>query len=273
MPAKNLVGQKFGRLTALERVSDKYYGEYAKVVWKCICDCGSVKEVLADCLLSGNTKSCGCLANEIKHRTDNKYKKHGLHNTRLHKIWDGMKMRCYNPNHEAYFRYGGRGIFICDEWLNDDNGFQNFYNWAMLNDYSNTLTLDRINNNKGYSPDNCKWSTNSEQQHNRNDNVIITNGNKTQYIDEWMKETGLSRGAIKWRLKHWGNTEKLFIPAIKRKSPKQSGVKGVIWNDQVKQWFIYSTKNGKKHCYIGERKKLEDAIKFQKDYESNLEIK
>lgn len=153
---KNLVGMRFGNLTV-----SKYVGlqqSSRRAIWRCTCDCGESIETTTDLLNRGSVTSCGCRRKEGFHKT------HGGTHTRLYRIWKGMKNRCYNPKQSRYNIYGGRGITICDEWLND---FQVFRSWALTNGYQESLTIDRIDNDKGYNPDNCRWATYSEQIHNR----------------------------------------------------------------------------------------------------------
>lgn len=160
---KDLTGQRFGRLFVIEREGSD---NQKRVTWRCRCACGRETVVASSYLLSGNTKSCGCLRNEVLIKCSTK---HGKRHTRLYDVWRNMKGRCYNPKNRKYDRYGGRGITICDEWKND---FQTFYEWAMANGYDeNALfgecTLDRIDNQKGYSPDNCRWVGIKTQNNNR----------------------------------------------------------------------------------------------------------
>lgn len=159
---KDITGQKFGRLKALYFTkSIKTRGAY----YMCKCDCGNEIEVKATNLRNGNTKSCGCLKKEKNKKP--KYKKHGLCGTRLYRIYQGMKNRCYyNGDKYKKHLYQDRNIIVCDEWLGD-NGFINFYNWSMENGYNDNLTIDRINNDGNYEPSNCRWATKYEQTHNR----------------------------------------------------------------------------------------------------------
>ena len=149
----DLTGKTFGFWTVLE-----YAGNSR---WKCKCRCGTVANVDGYCLRNGGTKSCGCyqkIANGNDKRT------HGGTGTRLYRIFHKMKERCYRESNDNYRYYGGRGIPVCDEWLND---FQAFQEWALQNGYRDDLTIDRIDYNGNYEPANCRWITIQEQQKNR----------------------------------------------------------------------------------------------------------
>lgn len=158
----------------------------------------------SDLLKSGGVRSCGCLAKEIH---SIRCKELGLarathkkSNTRLYKIYSNMKDRCYNKNNYAYKDYGLRGITICKEWLEDFNAF---YEWAINNGYKDNLTIDRRDNNSGYSPNNCRWITRTEQCLNTRYNKVITYNNKTQTLKEWTDELRLPYSKI-WERLHRG---------------------------------------------------------------------
>ena len=164
----DLTGQKFHRLTVIKRHPEN--NKQNKPMWVCKCDCGQIVVVTGSDLKSGNTKSCGCWDKEVGR---NKLTTHGYSKTRLYQIWSNMKDRCYNPNNKRYEDYGGRGIFVCDEWRHD---FMAFRGWAYQNGYDDTApfgqcTIDRANNNDGYTPYNCVWSTLRQQAHNKRNTI------------------------------------------------------------------------------------------------------
>lgn len=145
-------GQRYGRLVTICDTGDKAGHHH---IWLCQCDCGNTTRVVSN-HLGKSTNSCGCLALE-KHRT------HNMSNSRIYNIWTLMKQRCNNPDVAGYKNYGGRGITYCEEWEH----FESFYEWAMNNGYDDSLTIDRIDNDGNYEPQNCRWTTHTVQSNNR----------------------------------------------------------------------------------------------------------
>ena len=156
----DLYGKKFGKLTVLDRAENSNNG-HAR--WLCICECGNKTIVTSDSLRSGKTVSCGCHGKQML-REKGRRTTHGLRNHKLYGVWRSMKERCTLETHKYYKDYGGRGIKVCKLWMND---FQSFYVWAMSNGYKEGLTIDRIDNNKGYEPSNCRWVTMAIQNKNK----------------------------------------------------------------------------------------------------------
>lgn len=185
---QSMVGQRYGRLI-VERISDKR-GKQGHILAECVCDCGNRTIVSISKLNSGHTRSCGCLEAEGNNYT------HRMSNTRIYKIWKGIKTRCYNPNANTYSYYGGRGIKMCDEWLND---FMAFYEWAINNGYTDELSIDRIDPDGDYSPYNCRWITMQEQQRNKSNTIHIYYNDDLYTIGELAEYYGCTYKDLKYR--------------------------------------------------------------------------
>lgn len=152
-----MIGEKFGLLTVLSREgSDKKRNAF----WRCQCSCGATCVTAGYRLRNGETKSCGCLKST---RLAERNRSHGLSHTRLYTIWANMRARCERKNHPQHSDYGDRGIYVCSEW----KSFEKFYSWSIENGYRPNLTIDRIENDGPYSPDNCRWATHDQQQENK----------------------------------------------------------------------------------------------------------
>lgn len=160
----NIAGQVFGRLTALFKLDEKH--KTGQTLWRCVCQCGNEVDVPVSRLVKGNKKSCGCLVVDTARLTSTK---HGMRNTKLYSIWESMRKRCYDVNHDSYEHYGKSGITVFEEWNNNSSSF---FKWAESNGYRDGLSLDRICNGKGYYPDNCRFINKTSQGLNKNITTI-----------------------------------------------------------------------------------------------------
>ena len=208
----DLTGQRFGRLTVLKRSSKICTPNGTRrVYWDCICDCGNPATVSSHELRSGKSKSCGCLQIERAHDAN---VTHGGRRTRLYNIWNNMKQRCINPHGTMFEYYGGRGIAVCPDWL---ASFSTFQHWALSAGYTDDLTLDRIDSDKDYCPENCRWIPMCEQSKNRRNIHQLTFNGKTMSVTEWGKITGFGYQVIKDRLLHGWTVERTLTEPIAHK--------------------------------------------------------
>ena len=205
-PTRNLKNQRFGRLVAIEKVN-----ETGAARWFCKCDCGNELVVPSNNLIRKNTLSCGCYQ---KDRTSEVKRIHGDRHTRLYTIWVDMRRRCSCSSEPSYKNYGGRGITVCKEW---QESFLAFKEWAMKNGYSEKLTIDRINANGGYCPQNCRWATLKQQGNNRRNNVCVTVNGEIHTLSEWSEITGISYHTItKRRYRGWSDVDAVTMPVNRR---------------------------------------------------------
>lgn len=204
----DLTSRKFGRLTVEKYAFTKNNVAY----WQCICECGNKKIIRANDLKSGRVKSCGCLLKEMR-------TKHGGTDSRLYRVWRSIKSRCYYPNHNNYRLYGARGIVMCEEWKEN---FLSFQNWALENGYDEKAkkwecTIDRIDYNGIYEPNNCRWVTIKEQQNNKRNNVYIDYKHERHSLAEWCRILKLSESAVRNRLNRNWSVERAFTEEIHKK--------------------------------------------------------
>ena len=193
MKFEDLTGQRFGKLVAVNPIDEPTKsGQHKR--WVCRCDCGETAIVTSDHLKKGTTKSCGCI-------------NHGKTGTRLYRIWSHMRSRCQNPKDENYKNYGARGITVCKEWARD---FMAFYNWAISSGYNDGLTIDRTDNSKGYSPENCRWADMRTQANNTRSNRKITYNGETKTLAEWARIIGVKQNTLLYRLKRGWSIERAF---------------------------------------------------------------
>lgn len=204
------IGGIFGNLTVLERTSE------SRAYFLCQCACGNQKKIRRDHLRNGKIISCGCVRTagssaraHVMHAANTT---HGKSRTKLHGVWFGIKQRCTNPKSTAFKYYGGKGISICERWLD----FSNFF--ADLGEPEIGMTLDRINSNGNYEPSNCRWATRKEQMLNTSRNHYLTHNGETMTISQWAEKTGISQKNIGNRIKKgWPIPEALETPVLRRK--------------------------------------------------------
>jgi len=246
-----LTGEKFGKLTVIERAGTRR----KRAMWKCECECGITTIVAGQDLKSGNTKSCGCVGKE---KIKNLRYKHGLSHTRIHNIWWALYQRCCDENSSSYHWYGAKGITMCEDWKE----FNNFHKWCYENGYNENFSIDRKNNNIGYYPDNCRWVDMKTQQRNRGNNRFITIGGITKKLCEWSEESGLHHVTILSRIKRGVPEDKWLSinPIPRRDSKKTSGVKYVYWHNASEKWMAMPNINGKSN-YLGLFDTVEEASK------------
>ncbi len=210
----NIIGKRFGKLIVLERNFSKPSKSYYATHWTCKCDCGKTTSVHRSSLISGNTKSCGCLAIETARKLSTK---HGMSFTKEYKAWRSMMDRCYKPKNVSYHRYGGRGITVCEEWLKSFDNFFKDVRYAPSPKHS----LGRINNNGNYEPKNVRWEENFMQNNNKITNTFITYMRKTHSLTEWGNIYGFPRHIITWRYHKGWSVDRIFNTPIRHKKPHQ----------------------------------------------------
>lgn len=215
---EDLRGERFGRLVVLRQASPDKSG---RARWECRCDCGKTTIAAAVRLKRGLSNSCGCLrldkvkASSITHGiTRQKDDKPRI--PKIYQTWANIKTRCTNPKTPYYDRYGGRGIKVCDEWMND---FQSFYDWAIANGYQEGLQIDRIDNDGDYTLENCRWVTKEVNANNKRNNLVLEQNGKRHTAAEWSRITGISQKAIYTRIKA-GKTQDEVLRAEEDKNDR-----------------------------------------------------
>ena len=196
------IGERFGRLVVLDTFKRPNENRWTV----CRCDCGTVKVIRVDHLTSGATISCGCSHHDPKNRT------HGGSWTRLFKAWSKMRQRCENPSDSGYANYGGRGISVCAEWQR----YESFRDWSLANGYADNLTIDRIDNDGPYAPDNCRWTTAARQANNRRTTVWIEAFGERKSMADWAHDPrcSVSYQALNDRLERGMPAEKAITQPV-----------------------------------------------------------
>jgi hypothetical protein len=215
-----LIGVKHGRLTIKSADGPVGWKTKARVV--CVCDCGKEKSILLVSVLRGTTQSCGCYRNQ---RIKESIWRHGLCDSRTYGIWNGVIQRCANPKRKRFSDYGGRGITVCEKW----STFQGFFE-DMGHPPTKRHSLERKDNNGGYSLENCVWATPQEQARNRRDNRMLACYGRTQCLEDWAIETGIDKVTIFNRIKllGWSEEKAISTPVRGMKRMSNGTVKGVL---------------------------------------------
>jgi len=210
MKRRDIAGEKYGRLTATSMAPSRRDSDGAiRAYWNCVCECGTTIVVMQKSLTTGNTKSCGCLQREVATR---RCTTHGLSGTRSHRIWEGMLTRCYNEHHHSYQYYGARGITVCHRWR---VSFEAFF--EDMGEAPEGMSLDRIDNSKGYGPENCRWATHRQQMNNTSRNRTLTLGGDTATVSQWSRRTGIPLQTLLRRIRSGWTTERVLTQVVRSK--------------------------------------------------------
>jgi hypothetical protein len=189
---RDLSGERFGRLLVLQKNG---YNKHHQLYWLCECDCGNRKNVLGCVLSRGDTNSCGCLVKESIAKVNYR---HGMTKTPIYGLWHAMIQRCYDKNCDVYYRYGGRGINVCNKWQT----FEGFY--EDMGDKPKGKSLERLDNDGDYCPENVVWADAKAQANNKRSNVILEHNGKKQTMQQWCDELDLKIGTVWARLNVYG---------------------------------------------------------------------
>jgi len=217
MPAKDVTGVRSGLMVAIKIVGKRGGAN----LWECICDCGNTTHAIATQILRGEKTSCGCKKKhkrkprpDVAERSKMLMTTHGMTGERVYDTWRSMKHRCENERSKDYPRYGGRGISVCDEW---SKSFESFYEY--MGDRPEGTTIDRIDTNGNYEPNNVRWATNIQQGNNRRTNNYVEVNGTTKTVTEWAREYGLEPKTLAYRIRiGWDLMTALETPPIiKRK--------------------------------------------------------
>lgn len=246
----NIAGEKYNRLTAIE-VSHK--DRYSNEIWECRCDCGETSFVRKGALRAGRIKQCNKCASRDK-------MSNFIENNRLKSIFSDMKRRCYDARRNCYKHYGGRGIAICKEWLEDPLSFEK---WSLDNGYKEYLSIDRIDNDGDYEPENCRWADDVTQANNRSNNKVLEYKGTFLTLAQWAERLGVHRDTMYYRLENIEDEDVIFSPISIRQLNSKSGINGISWINGGERWTVRNG-SGKERVFIGNYKSLENAI-FAKD--------
>ena len=211
----NETGNKHGLLSV---IGPDHVGRDGSYYWECVCDCGKTVVVRGQSLRDGNTKSCGCQGKG--------YEFHGESKTDLYDVWTAIKQRCFNKKSTAYQWYGKRGITVCEEW---ESSYESFRDWSLRNGYIHGLTIDRIDSNGNYCPENCRWVTRRDQARNKRSSVKVTYKGITMNAADWADKIGMKRRTFHGRIeKGWSAEKAIETPVINRKRKEQNLLQEII---------------------------------------------
>ena len=210
---KDLLNSKFGLLTVIADEGIMQKGKRRRHFWKCRCECGNEISVCQDHLVSGDTKSCGCLKHISPNRTHGDSVSDAEYH-RLFNIWRHILKRCECETSEAYYNYGGRGITVCEEW----HDYMTFKAWALANGYSHDLSIDRINVNGNYEPGNCRWADRIVQANNKRNNRYYEKDGERKTITEWARIYNISPHTVRTRI----NRDKWNIETALTTPPREA---------------------------------------------------
>ena len=268
----DISNQRFGRLVAIEPAGTSKKG---RMMWKCICDCGNIAIVDGQYLRRGDTKSCGCRRYDTSQLEPYRHKPHRKSNAEyvprydgyvkpvLYDVWTGMKDRCYNTRNRSYKVYGGKGIRVCEEWFED---FQVFNDWAVASGYETGLSIDRIDNDGNYCPENCRWVTPIEQANNKSNSHKIMYNGETHTIAEWSRISGMNYDLIKSRIyRGWSADEVFETPLGEYPLSKKLAQKGCIEFEgekhTLREWAeITGLRHATIYKRLGSGWSIEDAL-------------
>lgn len=199
----DLTNKRFGRLLVIERSQNRIMGNGdSRRAWLCKCECGNEIVATTQDLRKGDVRSCGCLKRDLDIK---RVTTHGDHSSHLHNVWCAMRRRCRNRNNKDFSHYGGRGIQVCAEW---DSNFLCFKEWALSNGYAEGLTIDRIDVDGNYKPENCRWISMKEQSNNRSNSRYITHNGETHTIQEWSEILDIPYTTLYMRFRNGWSADK-----------------------------------------------------------------
>lgn len=221
----DLTGMRFGMLVAVSPLSvwNGRPGSKRVVFWKCDCDCGRKVKVRSGNLRAGKARSCGCSTTRF---ASDSIKKHGKYLSSEYKSWCSMKQRCHNPNNPKYHRYGGRGITVCEGWLNDFSQFL-----SDMGPRPKGTTLERVDNSGGYHPSNCVWADRLTQQNNISTNKIVTAFGESDTLSNWSRRIGIPKDCLRTRLRRGWPVESALTRPVEIKNKREPGRDDEVCNE------------------------------------------